>query len=176
MRIADFALSLFILPAASHAFVPATSKSTYHAHDGGAVPQLSHYSTTASTTTTRLYESKVLWRVQQVDHISDWTAANGSGGMFPNPLSLGDNVPSSWFVGLNDAVAAKVQIDALETIDDSCLLDDDMDEESMNGDGEVDCSSLGGEAFILAGPRREIAFDPKKCKAAIVTCGGLCPG
>ncbi|XP_057521028.1 ATP-dependent 6-phosphofructokinase 5, chloroplastic-like [Amaranthus tricolor] len=27
-----------------------------------------------------------------------------------------------------------------------------------------------------AGPRKEIYFDPRKVKAAIVTCGGLCPG
>ena len=29
---------------------------------------------------------------------------------------------------------------------------------------------------VLAGPRGEIAFDPEKCRAAIVTHGGLCPG
>ncbi len=27
-----------------------------------------------------------------------------------------------------------------------------------------------------AGPRRKIYFDPSKCRAGIVTCGGLCPG
>ncbi len=27
-----------------------------------------------------------------------------------------------------------------------------------------------------AGPREKIFFDPARCKAAIVTCGGLCPG
>ena len=31
-------------------------------------------------------------------------------------------------------------------------------------------------AFQLAGPRQKIFFDPAKVKAAIVTCGGLCPG
>jgi 6-phosphofructokinase 1 len=31
-------------------------------------------------------------------------------------------------------------------------------------------------AFELAGPREKIYFDPSKIKAAIVTCGGLCPG
>ena len=30
--------------------------------------------------------------------------------------------------------------------------------------------------FVKAGPRAEIFCDPKKTKAAIVTCGGLCPG
>ncbi|PKN23640.1 MAG: diphosphate--fructose-6-phosphate 1-phosphotransferase, partial [Deltaproteobacteria bacterium HGW-Deltaproteobacteria-22] len=32
------------------------------------------------------------------------------------------------------------------------------------------------EAFEAAGPRREIYFDPRKIRAGIVTCGGLCPG
>ncbi|MFZ2959980.1 MAG: ATP-dependent 6-phosphofructokinase [Candidatus Ozemobacteraceae bacterium] len=31
-------------------------------------------------------------------------------------------------------------------------------------------------SFERAGPREKIFFDPAKCKAAIVTCGGLCPG
>jgi len=30
--------------------------------------------------------------------------------------------------------------------------------------------------FMRSGPRREIAYDIPKVKAAIVTCGGLCPG
>ena len=32
------------------------------------------------------------------------------------------------------------------------------------------------ESFELAGPRREIFFDPSRLCAGIVTCGGLCPG
>jgi 6-phosphofructokinase 1 len=31
-------------------------------------------------------------------------------------------------------------------------------------------------AFEKAGPREKIYFDPSKCRAAVVTCGGLCPG
>mmetsp|Transcript_40386 Transcript_40386/g.65487 ORF Transcript_40386/g.65487 Transcript_40386/m.65487 type:complete len:607 (-) Transcript_40386:58-1878(-) len=31
-------------------------------------------------------------------------------------------------------------------------------------------------AMVRAGPRRRIYFDPREVKAAIVTCGGLCPG
>ena len=30
--------------------------------------------------------------------------------------------------------------------------------------------------FELAGPRKKLFFDPKKTRAGIVTCGGLCPG
>ncbi len=35
---------------------------------------------------------------------------------------------------------------------------------------------VAAETFAMAGPRSEIAFDPKECRAAIVTCGGLCSG
>lgn len=31
-------------------------------------------------------------------------------------------------------------------------------------------------AFEAAGPRSELAFDPKRIRCGIVTCGGLCPG
>lgn len=31
-------------------------------------------------------------------------------------------------------------------------------------------------AFEIAGPREKLFFDPKQTRAAIVTCGGLCPG
>jgi 6-phosphofructokinase 1 len=30
--------------------------------------------------------------------------------------------------------------------------------------------------FLKAGPRKDIFFNPDSVKAAIVTCGGLCPG
>lgn len=30
--------------------------------------------------------------------------------------------------------------------------------------------------FVKAGPRKDLFCDPAKTKAAIVTCGGLCPG
>jgi len=33
-----------------------------------------------------------------------------------------------------------------------------------------------GLEFELAGPRAKLFFDPKQTRAAIVTCGGLCPG
>ncbi|CAB9518141.1 phosphofructokinase 5, chloroplastic [Seminavis robusta] len=31
-------------------------------------------------------------------------------------------------------------------------------------------------AYVRAGPRRHLHFDPRQVNAAIVTCGGLCPG
>lgn len=121
-----------------------------------------------------------LWNVEKVDHISEWTSNQNNS--YPNPLSLKDKVPSSWFVGLNDAVAMNVKIDALETLDDTCVLPDDNDENSTATTEQEECTTIVGrdsinaEAFILAGPRSQISFDPSTSKAAIVTCGGLCPG
>nr|MCU0257286.1 hypothetical protein [Vicinamibacterales bacterium] len=34
----------------------------------------------------------------------------------------------------------------------------------------------GGRSFELAGPRERLFFEPGRSCAAIVTCGGLCPG
>jgi 6-phosphofructokinase 1 len=117
----------------------------------------------SASTTTSLPSGDFLWKVDKVDHITDWVNLTET---YPNPLSLKANVPSSWFVGLNDVVAAKVKVNALEMLE--CGTDESQDREIDRG--------VNAEAFILAGPRAEIAFDPKECKAAIVTCGGLCPG
>jgi hypothetical protein len=117
--------------------------------------------------------SSELWKVEKVDHISDWTTKNHK--TYPNPLSLKDKIPSSWFVGLNDAVTAKVQIDALETIDETCVLSDDFLDDDTNAEEEecITDRGMNAEAFVLAGPRSEISFDPSTSKACIVTCGGL---
>ena len=42
----------------------------------------------------------------------------------------------------------------------------------LNGAG----GSWMGKWAMRAGPRERIYFKPEKVKAAIVTCGGLCPG
>ncbi|WP_219420709.1 6-phosphofructokinase, partial [Pseudonocardia nigra] len=54
---------------------------------------------------------------------------------------------------------------------DRVLLDDTLAGISSRG---VPASELPG--FEPCGPRRKIFFDPAKTRAAIVTCGGLCPG
>jgi 6-phosphofructokinase 1 len=45
-------------------------------------------------------------------------------------------------------------------------------------DNYLSCIDIKGQPLSveLAGPRDKIFFDPSKTKAAIVTCGGLCPG
>src|SRR5690348_4602710 len=40
----------------------------------------------------------------------------------------------------------------------------------------IEIGAPPGLQFELAGPRSKLFFDPKKTRAAIVTCGGLCPG
>jgi len=44
----------------------------------------------------------------------------------------------------------------------------------MTGGGK-DCDAES-RAFVRAGPRGELHFEPKEVRAAIVNCGGLCPG
>ena len=41
---------------------------------------------------------------------------------------------------------------------------------------EKGCPNAAGEGFEIAGPRAKLFFNPPKSRAAIVTCGGLCPG
>lgn len=40
----------------------------------------------------------------------------------------------------------------------------------------LEITAGSGPSFEKAGPRRRIFFDPTRTNAAIVTCGGLCPG
>ncbi|KAF6175600.1 hypothetical protein GIB67_002738 [Kingdonia uniflora] len=42
--------------------------------------------------------------------------------------------------------------------------------------GDVPCSRVGETWVHRAGPREKIYFKPEEVNAAIVTCGGLCPG
>ncbi len=44
---------------------------------------------------------------------------------------------------------------------------------SLSSEGEP---CIKSEAFVRAGPREHIVFDPSDIRIGIVTCGGLCPG
>ncbi|KAL3940440.1 MAG: hypothetical protein SGBAC_005024 [Bacillariaceae sp.] len=91
-----------------------------------------------------------VWNVRYVDRVY----SDPDRKMLPNPLSLKPNTPLCWFVDEDDAVTPKVKVDTEVIIQQGIKV----------------------EAFPLAGPRLDIIFDPKQCKAAVVTCGGLCPG
>ncbi|GAA1290686.1 ATP-dependent 6-phosphofructokinase [Pseudonocardia aurantiaca] len=54
---------------------------------------------------------------------------------------------------------------------DRVLLDDTLEGISARGVAPQDLPGMEP-----CGPRRQIFFDPAKTRAAIVTCGGLCPG
>ncbi len=50
------------------------------------------------------------------------------------------------------------------------FIDNDLEDGVFKATGKPNVS------FELSGPREKIFFDPAKARAAIVTCGGLCPG
>ncbi|MCS7079264.1 MAG: ATP-dependent 6-phosphofructokinase [Chloracidobacterium sp.] len=72
---------------------------------------------------------------------------------FPSPLQLGAAVGEYHGEFMSDAARIRfhVELDSLDARPDDLF-------------------------FERAGPRERLFFDPTKVKAAIVTCGGLCPG
>ena len=72
---------------------------------------------------------------------------------FDSPLGL-SNVPGD---GIGDFMP-----DAARVLADIAFLGDDFPVTKV--------------AFERAGPREKLFFEPRKTRAAIVTCGGLCPG
>ncbi len=73
-----------------------------------------------------------------------------------------------------------------------CKIDSPLPLSTVLGDGLVNftedqwglrfdvLTGMGGDdsevAFELAGPRERLFFNPSRVRAAVVTCGGLCPG
>ncbi|NPA95703.1 MAG: ATP-dependent 6-phosphofructokinase [Thermodesulfobacteria bacterium] len=62
--------------------------------------------------------------------------------------------------------------------DYSCFVEDDDRVLMLASARHISALCKKGQlpSFELAGPRRDIYFDPAKTKCAVVTCGGLCPG
>jgi 6-phosphofructokinase 1 len=70
-------------------------------------------------------------------------------------------------------VQSPLRRDARSTVEDTFVTDGTFVRLPL----EIDMSTnSGGYLFEKAGPHEKIFFDPAKTKAAIVTCGGLCPG
>ena len=92
---------LLIIIISCSAFIPPKIAVSIHPHPNDRIVALAE--------STNELKAGELWKVERVDHISDWTEEVEI-GIFPNPLSQKDHVPISWFVGLNDAVAANVQV------------------------------------------------------------------
>ena len=69
-----------------------------------------------------------------------------------------------------------VRIDRIVPDAQRCLLGSECGHGIADVSMEDDvCLSLPTYA-VRSGPRRQIYFDPKTVSAAVVTCGGLCPG
>jgi len=82
---------------------------------------------------------------------------------------------------------ANLEYNRLVGEDDIVLVDTirSSSSSSSQSGGVTDSGNSGGvggggtsssRAFPLAGPRRHLHFDPAHVQAAVVTCGGLCPG
>jgi 6-phosphofructokinase 1 len=108
-------------------------------------------------------ESKPL-HVPRVDHLTDWLPELGP---LPTPFHGG----------------CMADVNTLE--DDECVLPgaqqgvfvDERTAVLADPVVSVDLTSLGAlTAWKAGGPREDVFFAPEEVKAAIVTCGGLCPG
>jgi 6-phosphofructokinase 1 len=75
----------------------------------------------------------------------------------PSPLNLSQKIGDGVFNYIND--------------DERILLDASLKSFKSNKKNEKEPIS-----FEKSGPREHIYYDPSKIRAAIVTCGGLCPG
>jgi len=76
---------------------------------------------------------------------------------------------------------AKILSPYLQNVSDpeALFMDDQkrvLQKATFTRDTEQEVCQDPATAFELAGPRRNIFFDPSKMRCAIVTCGGLCPG
>eukprot|EP00850_Spirogloea_muscicola_P002880 SM000011S19058 [mRNA] locus=s11:611836:616654:+ [translate_table: standard] len=97
----------------------------------------------------RTIEGHCVATLDDVPHLSDWLPdlPRYSNPLHDNPAYA---AVRQWFVEEDDVVAEKVVV-------------------------KID-SPWEGVHFRRAGPREEIVFKGEEVKAAIVTCGGLCPG
>jgi len=96
-------------------------------------------------------------KVHRLLHLRD--AAGVASANLPNPF--------------NSPVPGSFHGDGKFTREADCILADIVrkgDKDHSEGDG----SSI--HAYHRAGPRKDLHFDPKEVRAAIVNCGGLCPG
>ena len=86
--------------------------------------------------------------------------------------SLGEATIPSPFAdrAVNEKNSEVFTTDNEHTLFDPKFLDDGFEQ------GDHDLQAGKRIAFEVSGPREKIFFDSSKSKAAIVTCGGLCPG
>jgi hypothetical protein len=93
----------------------------------------------------------------KVDHLADTVPRQET---FPNPLLKREWPRNLNFVQLNEEVVESQVVTP----------------GSKSSSSGYSSSAARVRAFVRAGPVEKIFWDPAKTKAAIVTCGGLCPG
>ena len=106
---------------------------------------------------------KNIYTAEQLANCDNLAKKNSEGGWdyFQSPL-LGDNLTKSIFGGSGALPADTFMKDNLfVTVDKEYTNYKDITQSIK---------------FVKAGPRMNLFCDPAKTKAAIVTCGGLCPG
>ncbi|HNX91225.1 MAG TPA: ATP-dependent 6-phosphofructokinase [Candidatus Omnitrophota bacterium] len=85
-------------------------------------------------------------------------------------------IPSLGFCRIDSPLIDSLPVDDAEKIfmkeDDKILLNI----RCAADEREDKCADPSVLSLERSGPREKIFFDPKKTKAAIVTCGGICPG
>lgn len=93
-------------------------------------------------------------KLQEISHLSDYIPNLQT---LPNPLEQNPffHPSDEFYVKSGDVIFRQIVYDL---------------------SGTLPSPSSDHLAYHRAGPRREVVFDPKTVRAAIVTCGGLCPG
>lgn len=88
----------------------------------------------------------------------------------PNPIETQRNyhIWPGFYVSSSDVILEHIVFDLSGASDVSVAAADD--------EPAVDEAANLLVAYHRAGPRQTICFDPARVRAAIVTCGGLCPG
>mmetsp|Transcript_32901 Transcript_32901/g.60079 ORF Transcript_32901/g.60079 Transcript_32901/m.60079 type:complete len:527 (-) Transcript_32901:148-1728(-) len=93
------------------------------------------------------------YRVHRIDCLKTWIPEMNADVL--NPLVMTDHLHESYFVGDGDAVIQSVVIDTTTA---------------------TSSPTQPAECFKRAGPRLRNYFKPNEVNAAVVTCGGICPG
>jgi hypothetical protein len=138
-----------------------------------AIPRIGDYLPTLGSFPNRFVRTKA--SMATADSAAAWshshahgTAAASTLAMQPSSQSAQSASPSSPSSG-NTAPAALEDISYSQYIRDGDVVLLDIVRRSGLGEG-------GATSFIRAGPREQICWAPGEAVAAIVTCGGLCPG
>jgi len=96
---------------------------------------------------------------------------------YPSPLL--ENHDTSWFIDTDSGVLRDITV-KLSSVAQACSLASRQDEDpagcSVFVKGEAGNVNRGIEVFTKGGPRETQVFQANEVRAAIATCGGLCPG